>query len=412
VWSADRRDLGVHDRSVATTGDAVASLVVGTIGAVKILHTADWHVGRAIRGRSRADEHRAVLEEIASIGAREAVDLIAVAGDIFDVVAPTAESEQIVYRALLRFADIAPVVMVAGNHDNPRRLDAVAPLLELGRVHVVATPMKPDEGGVVKIETSSGEVARVAMLPFVTQRGIVSASALMDLEAYEHGALYAERLTAILAMLTEGITTDDVNIVVAHVMVAEGVLGGGERSAHTVFDYWVPAGAFDGALSYVALGHLHRPQQTPAAAPVWYAGSPLQLDFGETEDEKAVLVVDVQPGLPAAVTQVPLTSGRRLQQLRGSIESLEPLAGTTGDAYLKIVLEEPARAGLADQVRELFPEAVDVVLAAPEGRHRSTPREARLGRVPHELFVEYLAEANASDERVVGLFDELLEEAQ
>jgi exonuclease SbcD len=253
--------------------------------------------------------------------------------------------------------------------------------------------MKPDEGGVVKIETSSGEVARVAMLPFVTQRGIVSASALMDLEAYEHGALYAERLTAILAMLTEGITTDDVNIVVAHVMVAEGVLGGGERSAHTVFDYWVPAGAFDGALSYVALGHLHRPQQTPAAAPVWYAGSPLQLDFGETEDEKAVLVVDVQPGLPAAVTQVPLTSGRRLQQLRGS-------------------LEEPARAGLADQVRELFPEAVDVVLAAPEGRHRSTPREARLGRVPHELFVEYLAEANASDERVVVLFDELLEEAQ
>lgn len=410
--SAGRRDLSIHGRSVATPDVAVASLVVGTIGAVKILHTADWHVGRAIRGRSRADEHRAVLDEIATISAREDVDLIAVAGDIFDVVAPTAESEQIVYQALLRLSDIAPVVMVAGNHDNPRRLDAVAPLLELGRVHVVATPLRPDDGGVVKIETRSGEIARVAMLPFVTQRGIVSASALMDLEAYEHGALYAERLSAILGKLTEGITTDDVNVVVAHLMVAEGVLGGGERSAHTVYDYWVPAGAFDGALSYVALGHLHRPQQIPAAAPVWYAGSPLQLDFGETDDEKATLVVDVQPGLPAEVTPVPVRFGRRLQQLRGTLESLEPLAGTTSDSYLKIILEEPARAGLADLVRELFPEAVDVLLAAPTTAGDAAPSEPKLGRPPHELFVKYLAEVNASDERVVELFDELLEEAQ
>jgi exonuclease SbcD len=412
VRSANRGDTGIHDRSVATASVAVASLVVGTIDVVKVLHTADWHVGRALRGRSRAEEHRAVLDEIATIAVREAVDLVAIAGDIFDVVAPTAESEQIVYQALLRLADIAPVVMVAGNHDSSRRLEAVAPLLELGRVHVVAKPTKPDDGGVVRIKTASGATARVAMLPFVTQRGIVSASDLMDLEAYEHGALYAERLTAILGRLTAGIAIDDVNLVVAHLMVAEGALGGGERSAHTIFDYWVPAGAFDGALSYVALGHLHRPQRIPAAAPVWYSGSPLQLDFGETEDEKIVIIVEAEPGKPASVTQVPLRSGRSLKQLRGTLESLEPLAGTTGDAYLKIVLEEPARAGLADHVRDMFPGAVDVVLAVPDEPRGGVPREARLGRVPHELFEEYLAEVDASDERVVALFDELLEEAQ
>jgi DNA repair protein SbcD/Mre11 len=399
------------DRSVATSDVAVASPVVGTIDPVKILHTADWHVGRVIRGRSRADEHGSVLKEIATIAAGGEVDLVAVAGDIFDVVAPTAESERIVYQALLDLADIAPVVMVAGNHDNWRRLEAVAPLLELGRVHVVAKPTKPEEGGVVRIETASGTTVRVAMLPFVTQRGIVSAADLMGLEAYEQGALYAERLTAILGKLTEGITTDDVNLVVAHLMVAEGVLGGGERNAHTVFDYWVPAGAFDGALSYVALGHLHRPQRIPAAAPVWYAGSPLQLDFGETEDEKAVMLVEAEPGQPASVTKIPLQAGRRLQQLRGTLESLEPLAGTTGDAYLKIILEEPARAGLADQVRELFPEAVDVLLVAPADAGDTAPPEPKLGRPPHELFTKYLDEVNASDERVVALFDELLEEA-
>jgi len=379
---------------------------------VKILHTADWHVGRAIRGRSRADEHRSVLGEIATIAEQEHVDLIAVAGDIFDVVAPTAESEEIVYEALLELAGVAPVVMVAGNHDNGRRLEAVAPLLELGRVHVTATPKAPGNGGVVRIDTASGETARVAMLPFVTQRGIVSASDLMELEAYEHGALYAERLAAILAKLTEGIRTDDVNLVVSHLMVAEGLLGGGERGAHTIFDYWVPAGAFNGALSYVALGHLHRPQRIPAAAPVWYSGSPLQLDFGEAQDEKVVVIVEAEPGKPASVTQVPLRSGRRLKQLSGTLESLEPFAGTTADAYLKIVLEEPARAGLADHVREMFPGAVDVVLATPTDASRKVSPEPKLGKPPHELFTKYLDEINASDERVVALFDELLEEAR
>lgn len=381
----------------------------GTIAAVKILHTADWHVGRGIRGRSRAEEHRAVLSEIADIAAAEQVDLIAVAGDIFDVVAPTAEAEQIVYEALLHLADVAPVVLVAGNHDNPRRLQAVAPLLELGRVTVGATLARPDEGGVVRITTAAGETARIALVPFISQRGIVTASDLMQLDPHEYGSRYAERLTAILGKLTEGITTDDVNIVVAHLMVAEGRLGGGERSAHTIFDYWVPGGAFDGTLSYVALGHLHRPQQIPAAPPVWYAGSPLQLDFGEVDDPTAVLVVDATPGLPAEVRQVPLTSGRRLRQLRGTLEQLEPLAGSTGDAYLKIILDEPARAGLADDVRALFPEAVDVVLAATGGEDRES-REQRLGRAPHELFTDYLEMANAQDERVVALFDELLEE--
>lgn len=394
---------------VAAGHGANLSHRTGTIADVKILHTADWHVGRAIRGRSRADEHRAVLAEIADIAADEQVDLVAVAGDIFDVVAPTAEAEQIVYRALLRLAEVAPVVLVAGNHDNPRRLQAVAPLLELGRVTVGATLARPDEGGVVRIETDAGETARVALVPFISQRGIVTASDLMELDPHEYGSRYAERLAAILGKLTEGITTDEVNIVVAHLMVAEGKLGGGERSAHTIFDYWVPTGAFDGTLSYVALGHLHRPQKIPAAPPVWYAGSPLQLDFGEADDPTAVLIVEAEPGLPAEVRQVPLTAGRRLVQLRGTLEQLEPLAGTTGDAYLKIILDEPARAGLADRVRDLFPEAVDVVLAA-SGVDGRAPREARLGRAPHELFTDYLEFVNAGDERVVALFDELLEE--
>ena len=97
---------------------------------MRLLHTADWHVGRAIRGHSRADEHRAVLSEIAGLAAEHQVDVVLIAGDQFDTAAPSAEAEQIVYRALLDLAATgAQVVLVAGNHDNPRRWGAIAPLL-------------------------------------------------------------------------------------------------------------------------------------------------------------------------------------------------------------------------------------------------------------------------------------------
>jgi len=275
---------------------------------------------------------------------------------------------------------------------------------------VGAALRRPEDGGVIKVETKAGQTARIALIPFVGQRAIVSADDLMALDPDQHGGKYAGRLGAVVAKLTEGISLDEVNLVVAHLMVAGGTLGGGERSAHTIFEYAVSAQAFDGSLSYVALGHLHRPQRVPAAAPVWYSGSPLQMDFGESEDHKAVLLIEAEPGLPARVGEVPLSSGRRLIRLRGTFEQIAGLQDVVGDAYLRVELEETARVGLADQVRELFPTAVDVTIAAPE-EARASVAPVRLGRPPHELFIEYLTQKDVLDERLVALFDELLAES-
>src|SRR5215831_1164843 len=119
---------------------------------MRFLHTADWHVGRQIRGRSRADEHVAVLAEIASIAADNEVDAVLVPGDLFDSAAPPPEAEQIVYRALLDLAASgATVVVLAGNHDSDRRLQAVEPLLELGRIVTRPVFARPDGGGVVSV---------------------------------------------------------------------------------------------------------------------------------------------------------------------------------------------------------------------------------------------------------------------
>ena len=375
---------------------------------MKLLHTSDWHVGKTIRGASRADEHTAVTAEIAQIAAGEEVDLVIVAGDLFDSAAPSAEAERIVYRALLALADTgARVVVIAGNHDNPRRLRAVAPLLRLGQVHVVAEPARPDDGGVIGLHTRDGTDVRLAMLPFVSKRGIVRARHLMARQAFENAQDYSERLRLLIERLCQPFRNDTVNLFTTHAFVLGAQAGGGERPAHLVEEYAVTAQSFPVSIGYGALGHLHRPQRI--LAQLHYSGSPLQLDFGEAEQAKQVNVVTLEPGIPADVRPVRLTAGRPLRTLAGTLEELSSVS-VDDDAWLRVVVQSPGRAGLAQTVRELLgPGVVDVRVESPG----STARRRRLdhrSRSPQEVFDEYLKHESIEDTRVLDLFGELLDE--
>jgi DNA repair protein SbcD/Mre11 len=381
---------------------------------MKLLHTSDWHVGKAIRGRSRVDEHEAVLAEVAGVAEAESVDLVVVAGDLFDTATPTAEAERVVYRALLDLAAGGrPVVVIAGNHDSPQRLAAVAPLSEASGIHVASAIRPPSEGGVLELGDGS-ERTLLALVPFPSQRYVVTADHLLAGDAADANQLYRDRVARIVAALTAGFRADTVNLVAAHLTVMGGQLGGGERGAHTVFDYWVPAVAFPPAAHYVALGHLHRAQRLDGPAPIHYCGSPLQLDFGEVANEPSVNVVEARPGQPARVRAVALAAGRRLQSLRGTLADVLARAGAPelAEAHLRIVLDEAARAGLADEVRAAVPQAVEVVLASrdDEGHGDRQADPDRLRRTPHDLFTQYLDERDAADDRVVRLFDELVDE--
>lgn len=372
---------------------------------MRILHTSDWHVGRRIRGRDRSGEHRAVLAEMVGLADQYAVDLVVVAGDVFDTASPTPTSEEIVWRALLDFSELCPVLVVGGNHDNPARLDAVAPLLDRAGVTVVGAPRSPPDGGVVEIGSLG---VKVAMLPFVSQRGIVRAEDIMGSDPDQHAGAYEERLRRVIELLTAEMTTETVNLLVTHLTVHGALAGGGERTAH-IFGYAVPTSLFPGHLSYVALGHLHRQQKMPHSSAVWYSGSPLQLDFGEVADQKGALLVTAEPGRPSSVTELPLHSGRRLTALSGTLEQVLARADELGDAYVRVVLHETARVGLADEVRAAIPDAVEVVLDNPSQREAQT--EPRQALDPIEAFSRYLSERDASDERVEVLFADLLDEA-
>jgi exonuclease SbcD len=379
---------------------------------MKILHTSDWHVGKTLRGRSRAEEHRRVLAEIVDVAATNKVDLVLVAGDLFDTAAPSPEAEQIVYKTLLDLVDTgARVAVIAGNHDNARRLHAVEPLLDLGNVIVAPFVRRCEDGGAVTVSVRSGEEARIALLPFVSQRYVVRADDLISKDRRQHDDAYAERIARIIAHLAAPASAEAVQLLMAHLTVAGGRIGGGERPAHTVIEYAVPARVFAPHLDYVALGHLHRQQEVPAEPTVWYSGSPLQFDFGEIDEAKGVLLVNTTAGKKTEVRPLPLSGGRRLVKVQGTLEELESLAADPPDAHLRIVVEETARAGLNEEVRRLFPEAIDVVVALPgDGKDAGPEPEPRLGRPPRQLFTDYLIQRDVIDERLLALFDELMEE--
>jgi exonuclease SbcD len=379
---------------------------------VKFLHTADWHVGRTIRGRSRADEHIAVLAELVTVAREHEVDAVLMCGDVFDTAAPAPESEQIVYRALLDLASTgARVVVLAGNHDSDRRLQAVQPLLELGAVVTRPTFTEP-ETAVVEIPSRDGrEVMLVAPLPFLSQRWIIKASELMGGDAATSVQLYEERYRQLCKWMCSRFRDDAVNVVAAHAFVHGADASGSERAAHLSSAYGVPSTVFPTTAHYVALGHLHRPQQIPGPCPIRYCGSPMALDFGEAGQQKVALVVEASAGTPARVTEVPLRAGRPLQVVKGTLAELQSLT-VADDAYVRVHVREKLRVGLADEVRELFPDVVDVVLEVPTARGNGEPvPESRSERSPHDLFAAYLRDADVDDPNLVALFDTLYEEA-
>jgi DNA repair protein SbcD/Mre11 len=382
---------------------------------MKILHTSDWHVGKVLKGRDRYDEHAAVLRSIVQTARDENVDVVLVAGDLFETAAPAAKAQGLVMRSLLALReDGRHVVVIAGNHDNQALMDAVyRPVLgELG-LSVLGTPKRPDSGGLVTLRARSGEVTNVAALPFLSHRYAVRAAEILLHETAEHTLDYARRVADIVALLTAGFTPEAVNVVMAHVTLLGGRRGGGERDVQTVLDYELSASMFPATAHYVALGHLHRQQEIPGPCPIFYSGSPLAVDFGEEANESVALIVTAAPGIRADARPVPVTGGRRLRTLRGTLDEVIAEGEQAGDAYLRVVLAEPGRAGLGDLVREKLPNALEVMLDdehRPRPGTRSGDKPSRVGRSPLELFGDYLGEQNIEDPRIPRMFAELLDE--
>jgi DNA repair protein SbcD/Mre11 len=358
---------------------------------MRLLHTGDWHIGRTIRGRSRINEFSAALDQLVDIATDAAVDAVVIAGDIFDQRAVTPDADLLVFETFVRLHSLGiPMVCIPGNHDSPARLEALSVLLERIGVHVGARVRPPGAGGIVDVPARDGSAsARVACLPFVSPRRFADAAA--DFEDLAGGYVaFDDGLGKLLAAYESAFAPDAVNVVLGHLFVSGAVPGGGERQITLGADYAVSPSRLPATASYVALGHIHRPQAIRGApGPARYCGSLLQLDFGEREQAKSVVVVDAAPGRRAKTTQVPITAGRPLRDVVGTIEELERIAPDVADAYLRVVVRvERPLPGIADTVRELLPTALDVRLDY-DRNESSQPRRALGSLDPKEQFVTY-----------------------
>jgi exonuclease SbcD len=378
---------------------------------VRILHTSDWHVGKVLKGQSRQDDQLAALAAVVDVAKAERPDLVIVAGDLYDTSSPSPDATRIVTRALSALkATGADVVAIGGNHDNGAALDALRPWADAAGITLRGAIRSADDL-LVTGATADGEQWRLAALPFVSQRYAVRASEMFDLSSAEATQTYADHIGRLLDRLGQGFGDDTVNLVTAHLTVIGATMGGGERDAHTIMGYAVPSTVFPPGAHYVALGHLHRAQQSAGPAPARYSGSPLAVDFGEEENTSSVSVVDVGVTSSAKVRDVPLSAGTPLRTVRGSLDELAKL--DTGGAWLRVYVAEPPRAGLREEVQSLLPRALEVridprMLPDPSAAGKATT--ARAGRTASELFADYLAQRGHADEPTVKLFHQLHDE--
>ena len=381
---------------------------------MRILHTGDWHVGRAIRGRSRAAEFDAALHEVVGIAAQEGVDVVLIAGDLYDHRSPVPEADALVFEALVRLYEAhIPVVAISGNHDSAIRLEALAKLLRPIGVTMVARVAPPDQGSFVEVSSRDGsEGALVACLPFVPERRFGDAAALFAAtEAWYQS--YAEGMGRLLSAMTEPFRPDRVNVLLGHLFTDGAIPGGGEHQITIGIEYAVSPSRLPATASYVALGHVHRPQAVRGApSPTRYAGSLIQLDFGETEQTKSVTIVEARPNRPAKVREVALSAGRRLLDVEGTLDAVLDKGGSLKDAYLRVFVDtEGPVPGIAERIRDALPNAVDVQLryerAEPEdeGRPLSSLQ-------PRDQFVSYYRREHgveAAPDDLMSAFDEVLD---
>lgn len=343
---------------------------------MRLLHTGDWHIGKALYGITRHDECREVLDEVVGVARRERVDAILVAGDLLDRRLVDPVSLGIALDTLGALAAIAPVVAVPGNHDDPDIWRHLGALLAPRGVTVVDSIL-PAERAVQDIGTADGTL-HVAAIPWPEPHRLPLAA------GSERGAArtgYAELVADLVRHYADELRArrradGAPAVLLGHLMVDGSQTGAGERSLTMALSYCLPTATIPTDLDYIALGHIHRPQPLPGvAAPGRYCGSPMALDFSEDNHAKTVTVVDL--GEPPR--EIPLTAGRRLVRVRGTLDELPALAAPHGDAWLRceVLLEGPLPE-LAGEVRERLPNAlrIDPVYPLAPGDGAGAPSAA------------------------------------
>lgn len=397
---------------------------------MRVLHVSDWHLGATLGRIGREPDHIRVLEEIEAIAQSYEPHLVIHTGDLFDSVRPPVESMRLAFATLKRLSRLAPVLVVAGNHDSRPLFRLFNQILALTRdelaltrdeqaIRFVADVVRPEDGGILEYPGDDGEIARVACLPFLHPNALVD---VFETAPKGWTGKYADGVRLLQEMYKRSFESNydpsrHINLYAAHLHVGGAVLARSERVVHVSEDYAVDSESLP-PVSYAAFGHIHKPQRLPGLVPGRYAGSPIQLDYGEMGEQKSVVTADLRPGKSARIETVDVSGGRPLLRFEGTWSELEDKARYHTEPSIltaTVVTDEPEKDPSA-RIANLFPDA-DILnvfnrVAGQKDRVVPATSSGESEASFRDGFAEYLTSRDglgkATTSRLVSLFNRLL----
>lgn len=382
---------------------------------MRLLHTSDWHLGQSLHNFDRHYEHQCFLDWLLDAIVSEQADALLVAGDIFDNANPSAASQRQLYTFLQQARIRAPrldIVVIAGNHDSPGRLEAPGPLLEVHGTTVIGYPHRDADGNIaiermlVPLTGKDGAVAAwVLAVPFLRHGDVPRLPPVEAADGDDHAAPQPDPYLSGIAELYRqalelaGVRANDGQAIVAmgHCHMVNGTMSAdSERRIVIGGTEMLPTGIFPPPIAYAALGHLHLAQQVGPHRHIRYCGSPIPLSFAEASYQHQVLRIDLQGGQAGAITALPVP--RAVQLLRVP-EKPAPLD------EVKAAL---AALDLPDAPLERQPLLeVRVKLSAPEPGLRAAIEEALQGKPVRLAKIETSSAARASFDEAALSLDQL-----
>lgn len=284
---------------------------------MKFIHTSDWHIGKNLEGHSRLEEQEKFCDDFVKIVEENNIDMVIIAGDVYDTSNPPAGAETLFYKTICRLADDGNrcVLVIAGNHDNPERLSAVSPLAKEQGIIILGYPLSSTteskykgfeitEAGKGYLKLKIGdEKATIITLPYPSEKRLNDAIRNVD-DENELQKNYSNKVGDIFRKLEENFEEDSINIAVSHLFVSGGDPSDSERQIQLGGSLVVDKHDLPQKAQYTALGHLHKPQKASERLNVYYSGSPLQYSVKERIYAKGANIVEIHANETPVVEQV------------------------------------------------------------------------------------------------------------
>lgn len=352
---------------------------------MKLIHTADWHLGKNIEGNSRLEEQRLFLKDFIKICEEEQADMIIIAGDIYDNYNPSAMAEQLFYdtlKQLSRNGDCMTVV-IAGNHDNPDRLTASGPLARNHGIVMAGTPnsvITPGMYGKHEItESDAGyfhaiinkEEVDMLLVPFPSEKRLNEVYLNETDDEVTKAVSYGDKIASLFSSLETHFHENSIHLIASHLFVMDSIEDGSERSIQLGGSYMVGGEVFPKNADYIALGHVHKPQKVPGCPHARYSGSPLPFNVREISFDKQVLSVELKAGSPCIINELSLPVYKPIEvwhcdNVDEAIEKCEENADRDCWVYLEIKTDHYIHEEDIKQMKALKTDILAITPVLPE----------------------------------------------